>query len=171
MGIVKSYTRATVSSNLKDDEFHHDHEKLAAVALSGVPTDSPANLMYRVKYANDATSYKALLSDWERLVLMKAVIRSWPQHINAKKVAQLSLDYWLNDICLTCGGKAHLPVEGIHNVLSDNPCPACKGTGTKELECESNWRKYITEMVESLNSMEVHAGGEAMRKLSKDMDF
>lgn len=171
MGIIKSYSRATQSSNLMDDAHHHATEKLAAVALSGVPTGSPANLLFRVKYANDATSYPALLAEWETIVSTKAVIRTWPQHINARKVARLSLEYWLNDVCPVCGGKGHLPLDHTPNVLSDDPCPACDGTTVKPLACEENWRKYITEMVEALSAMTVHAGGEAIKKLSCEIDF
>jgi hypothetical protein len=171
VGIIKSYTRATISSNLKDDEFHHDHEKLAAVALSGGSTGSPANLLFRVKYANDASSYSALLAELEQIVSAKAALRGWPKHINPLKVARLALEYWVNDICPVCSGKGHLPVDGVPNVLRDEPCHACKGTGTKALMCEENWRKYITEMVEALNGMAVHAGGEAIKKLANDMDF
>lgn len=171
MGIVQSYCSATLSSNLKDDEFHHATEKLAAVAISGMPTGSPANLLFRVKYANDATSYNALLGEWETIVSTKAVIRSWPKHINARKVARLSLEHWVNDVCPVCSGRGHVPLAGIPNVLDDAPCQSCRGTAIKPLICEENWRKYITEMVEALDSMAVYAGGEAIKKLANDMDF
>jgi hypothetical protein len=171
MGIIKSYARATISSNLKDDEFHHDHEKLAAVALSGVATGSPGHLLFRVKYVNDATSYSALLAEWETIVLIKAVGRTWPRHIDAKQVARLSLEYWVNDICTVCGGKGHIPVDGVPNVLKDGPCNVCHGTGIKPLACDERLRKYIADMVETLNGMVVHAGGEAIRKLAKEIDF
>jgi len=169
MGIEQSYARATISNNLKDDAFHHDHEKLAAVALSGVETGSIGHILFRVKYANDASSFNRLLGEWETIVSTKAVVRGWPQHINARKVARLSLEYWLNDVCGLCGGKGHL--ELMPRVLDDEPCPSCNGSGVKALKCEENWRKYLTEMIESLDSMAKHAGDIAMKKLSKEMDF
>jgi hypothetical protein len=171
MGIVQSYARATISSNLKDDEHHHDHEKLAAVAMSGKLTGSPGNLLLRVKYANDATSYKALLAEWETIVGTKAVIRAWPQHIIYQKIAALSLEYWINDICPECGGKGHMPLSGVPSVLHDDACNACGGTGIKALVCDERLRRYIADMVDTLNSMVIHAGGEAIKKLANNMDF
>ncbi len=169
MQIIKKYSRAVGSSNLKDDATHHHTEVLAAVALSGVATGSIGHILFRVKYANDASSFSRLLGEWETEVSIKAVLRSWPQHINAKKVARLSLEYWLNDVCSVCGGKGH--PELMPRVLDDGPCPACNGSGIKKIECEENWRKYITEMTESLNEMARHTSSVAMQKLSKDMDF
>ena len=169
MGIEKSYARATISTNLKDDAFHHDHEKLAAVALSGVATGSIGHILFRVKYANDASSFNRLLGEWETIVGVKSVIRSWPQHADHKRIAGLSLNHWLNDVCTTCGGKGHL--ELMPRVLDDEPCPACKGTGAAELACEKRDFKYVSEMVESLHEMARTAASQAMQKLVNDMDF
>jgi hypothetical protein len=171
MGIVQKYSRATLSSNLKDDAFHHDHEKLAAVALSGVATGSPANLLFRVKYANDYTSYPALLGEWETIVLIKAVTRNWPQHINAKSIARQSLEHWVMDVCPVCVGRGHLPVENVPTVLSDDPCPACSGTGAKPIECEKRNLKYFKELIECLDSMVQNGAILAMKKLRRNMDF
>jgi len=196
MGIEKSYARATVSSNLKDDEFHHDHEKLAAVALSGVGEGNwpYANLLLRVKYAGDASSYNTLAEEWRAHVKIKAALRGWPITVSASKVARLSLDHWLNDVCPACSGRAHLPLMNLPNVLSDDPCPACSGTGTRPIDLHPAaiakhgylasgapacawWPtvrpallvNYIKDMVELLQTMTIRAGGEAIRKLADEM--
>jgi hypothetical protein len=79
MGIIQSYCSATLSTNLRDDEFHHSTEKLAAVAMSR----QLGNLLFRVKYANDATTYNTLLEAWKTRVATKAKLRQWPKHIIA----------------------------------------------------------------------------------------
>ncbi len=167
MGIEKSYARATLSSNLKDDEFHHDHEKLAAVALSSKFGSS----LFRVKYANDTSSYQALLDEWETEVGVKSVLRKWPQHVKYAHVARLSLNHWLNDLCLECGGKGVRPMPDMPQVLSDDPCPSCNGTGVAHVSCERRDLKYVEDMIEDLHELVRSAGAQAMRKLASDMDF
>ncbi|MGI4936305.1 MAG: hypothetical protein ACRYF5_06105, partial [Janthinobacterium lividum] len=156
MGIIESYSKAAQSSNLKDDEFHHATEKLAAVALIGRPGQDGAGdalrrmgaLMFRVKYSNDATSYPQLLAEWTQVVKSKASSRKWPADISPKKIARLSLQYWQNDICTVCGGMGHLPVLHVPNVLSDDPCKACNGTTKKPITAQHNLIQYVTDMVE-----------------------
>lgn len=167
MGIVQSYCRATISSNLKDDEFHHQTEKLAAVALSG----RLGSMLFRVKYANDHTSYNTLKEAWTEVVTAKSVLRQWPKEVSAKKIARISLDYWQNDVCTECGGTGHKPLALVPNVLSDDPCPACHGTTKKPLQVKHNIRDYVADMVETIEEMTRHAAGEAMRKLADDMEL
>lgn len=171
MGIAEKYSRSVNSSNLKDDEHHHDTETLAAVALTGVLEHNrlgPA--LFRVKFANDHTSYATLLASWEVVVGGKAVKRRWSSDVTAKKVAALSLGHWLNDICPVCTGKGHQAVFGTP-MLSDDPCPACLGQGKKPLVCDVEYRDPIVDMIEILDRMINRAVGEAMRKLAGDMEF
>lgn len=165
MGIVESYSRATQSSNLQDDQFHHTTEKLAAVALSS----TLGSLLFRVKYANDATSYARLLSDWVDIVVLKAAIRNWPTEISPKKIARLSLEYWFNDLCQTCGGKGYPAIENVPNVLSDKQCKACDGTGKRAVTAKHNLIDYVTDMVETLEEMTRHAGAQAIKKLAQEI--
>jgi hypothetical protein len=166
VGIIESYSRATQSSNLRDDEHHHQTEKLAAVALS---SELGAKL-FRVKYGNDATSYHALLAAWKDKVEKKAGLRHWPKHITAHKVAEMSLRHWLNDVCEPCSGKGFEVIPG-SPMLSDAPCKACKGDGKRALVCEENWRDFITDMIEDLDEMARGAASNAMKRLANDMDI
>ncbi|HEX8957677.1 MAG TPA: hypothetical protein VF798_15460 [Burkholderiaceae bacterium] len=169
MGIVERYCRATQSSNLMDDAQHHSTEALAAVALSDLGINGIGNLLFRVKYANDATSYHRLAAKWEAIVIGKAANRKWPSHVPPKKVAQLALAHFLNDVCRGCSGKGHLPINGAP-VLSDEPCPVCDGRGTVDVDCERRLEDYVRDMVESLNEMVRHAGALALRKLAGAME-
>lgn len=164
--IAQKYSRATQTSDLKDDAHHHQTEVLAAVALSS----ELGSLLFRVKFGNDATSHKALLEKWLVIVGKKSVFRSWPSHVAQDKVAQASLEYWLCDLCGHCEGKGYHVLAGAP-VLSDDPCKVCKGTGKKPLACEKRIRDYVEDMVQTLEVMTIHASGEAMRKLSQQMDF
>ncbi|MDB5853268.1 MAG: hypothetical protein JWR22_1309 [Herminiimonas sp.] len=166
MGIIESYSRATQSSNLRDDEHHHATEKLAAVALS---SDLGAAL-FRVKFGNDATTYKALLTAWQAKVTVKAGLRkNWPDHIKPNKLAAKSLNYWLNDICEACSGKGYEVATGTPK-LSNDLCKLCNGEKKAPLVCEPDWREYILDMIEDLDDLVRYSAGRAMRKLAKDME-
>lgn len=168
--IAQKYARATQSSNLKSDEFHHDTDKLAAVALSGGA--GFGNLLFRVKYANDSTSYVALAEAWEWEVKKRAALdrRPWPLHINAAAVAKASLKYWLNDLCPVCGGKGVKKMEFV-DVLSDEPCESCEGSGKRPMDCDARIHGYVAQMVLVIEAMTITAGANAMRRLSSDMDL
>ncbi|MDB5777593.1 MAG: hypothetical protein JWP38_3726 [Herbaspirillum sp.] len=167
MKFAQQYSRATHSSDLRCDEHHGDTDKLAAAALS---SELGASL-FRVKFGNDATTYAALLAKWSELVVKKSIHREWPKHVTAHKVAVASLDYWLNDVCPACSGKAYEPLASAPNVLSDMQCKACKGQGKRPLVCEHRARDFVADMVEELEDMARTAGNNAMRKLASDMDF
>jgi len=166
MNVIEKYTRSVNSSNLKDDEFHHGTDVLAAVALSS----DVGSLFYRVKYANDATSYAALLGKWRDIVTKKAALRTWPSHISAAKVAEISLKHWLNDLCEPCGGRG---VEAYRSgkQISDIACKVCGGSAKKGVVCDHRERDYIEDMVSELDGYAFHAAGVAMRKLRQQMDF
>lgn len=165
MKFAQQYSRATHSSNLRSDKYHSDTDKLAAMALSG----ELGTLLFRVKFANDATSYPKLLVKWQEIVAKKAIRRRWPKHITAKKVAVASLDYWLNDVCTVCSGKCYMPLPNTPKVLSDTACQACLGLGKKRLLCEANWRDFITQLVDELEDLARSAAHAAMRKLAVEM--
>lgn len=173
--IASRYSSATQSSNLKDDSHHHQTEILAAVALSS----ALGSLLFRVKYANDATSYNTLLTKWHEIVKIKAGLRNWPEDIGASQIARLSLNYWLNDTCAACGGNgrvdgdqySHEAVPNVPQVLQDIPCKICNGTAKRPIEAKHILLKYVTDMVEAIEEMTRYAGDRAIKKLAKQIDF
>lgn len=169
MRAIQKYSRSINSSNLRDDEHNHSTEILAAAAMAE-RTAKLGTLLFRVKYCNDATTYSALFAGWMGIVETKAGVRQWPSDVSASKVARISLDYWLNDLCTVCGGMGHEPLEHVPQVLHDEPCSCCHGTAKRPIEARHDTVKYVTEMVEVLEAMIIHAGGETMRKLASDMD-
>ena len=167
MKLAQQYSRAAHSSNLKCDKHHTDTDKLAAVALSG----ELGTLLFRTRYANDHTSVKTLHIKWSEIVAKKASMRQWPKHVAAHKVAALSLDHWLNDVCPVCSGKCYEPLANVPTVLSDTQCKACKGQGKRPLICDQRERDYIGHMVDELNDLAHSAAQNAMRKLASEIDY
>lgn len=166
MGIVEKYSRATISSNLRSDEHHFDTDKLAAVALSS----EFGAMLFRVKYANDATTYPRLQEEWRWYVKKRAALAHWPIHVKEQTVADKALAYWLNDLCPACGGRGVKKMDFV-DVLSDDPCDVCEGSGKKSISCEPRILKYVEEMVSALEGMTIVAGGNAIRKLADDFNF
>jgi hypothetical protein len=154
------YSRTMQSNDLRGT----DRDVLAAMALSS----DFGTLIFRVKYANQASSYADLLVKWEWHTKKCASLSRWPLNISDETVARLSLDYWLNDLCLLCQGrgKDRIPFADIY---SDNECPVCNGTGKKKIECNRHLTAYVAQMVDILEQLAVQAGDAAMKKLAHNV--
>jgi hypothetical protein len=163
MSVIERYTRATRSSNLKCDEYHSAIDNIAAVGMSD---DAFGALLLRVKYAFDPTSYAKLKEEWRYYVKVKAVVHDWPQDVNERIVADMVLAYWLRDHCRPCGGRKHL--ELAPQVLQDEPCPHCKGSGKRDLIVNRRFKKYAYDMHDAINRLVVRVGGEAEGKLREE---
>lgn len=161
--IAERYARAAGSGNLKNDAYHFDTDVLAAVALS----TTFGGLLFRAKFQNDAVSYRRLLDQWTWIVSCKAVRRHWPDHVDVKTIAFLSLNRWLSAVCPACTGRRN---ETIFNTpaLSDKACKVCDGTGEAPLRCPEVLRDLIEDMVEELHADERKAGARARKKLQRD---
>lgn len=166
--LAQKYAKATMSSNLKSDDYHFDTDKLAAVALSNIA--GFGNLLFRVKYANDSTSYVRLAEEWEWEVKKRAALAGWPMHIKEAVVAKAALKYWLNDLCLLCNGKCFRKHEFV-DALSDEPCELCEGSGKRPIEADPRIHSHVAAMVLLLEAMTITAGSNAMRKLASDMEL
>lgn len=165
--VIQRYTRATATSNLRDDAHHHQTEVLAAAALSG----GVGTMLFRAKYAGDASTIPALRERWREIVISKAALRNWPGDISPAKVARLSLDFWLLDVCESCTGRAYEPLAGIPSVLGDTPCRACSGSGRRPLVAPHRLLRFVEDMLEALDAAAQHAAGQMMRRLASEMDL
>ena len=165
--VIQKYTRALGSSNLRDDAHHHSTEVLAAAALCR----DLGTKLFRVKYAADATSYPALLEAWREVVIGKAAHRTWPADVSPAKVARLSLDHWLNDVCSACTGRGYEPVRGKASTMSDVPCRACAGGGKRAVLAKHNLVHLVEDMLEALDAIAAHAAGQTMKRLASEMDL
>ena len=158
MNIIKQYTRAANSSDLRNDETHHQPEVLAAVALGS----TLGSLLFRAKYCGDQSSIPPLYAIWREMVLKKATRRKWVK--DAESVADISLMHWLDDICHQCHGRGH-PVIKDTPTLEASACTACNGTGRKKLHCDASIKEYVLDSVQSLESMVSEASYKARMKI------
>jgi hypothetical protein len=164
--MARRYARATQSNNLKSDEFHHDVDSLAAVAMS----TELGSMLFRVKFANDATSYVKLAQTWEWEVKKRAALAGWPVHVKDETVAKTSLKHWLNDLCPACTGKG-VQKKAFEETLSDDACEVCEGGGKRPIECADQIRGYVAEMVYALDEAALVAGNAAIAKLAEESDL
>lgn len=162
MGLAQRYARAAGSDDLTNDELHVHPDVLAAVALSS----HYGGLLMRVKYMNDAASFKRLLDYWTWIVSCKAQRRNWPDHVPVDKVAKISLLRWLNNVCPACTGRKHEGIFGTPH-LSDKLCRLCDGSGEAPLRVDPRWRDYVLDMIEELTADEHKAAGRARSKLGR----
>ena len=158
MKVIEKYAGAVNSTNLKDDEHHHNTDVLAAVALT---TRLGSNLL-RAKYAGIEASTKPLMDDWKCIILKRAIREGWTQF--AEEVALISLWYWLEPICETCKGREHPKIPNTP-MLEMIVCPTCGGTGRKPLECVAEIQLFVRDGVEQLESMCREAASKANHKL------
>lgn len=101
-----------------------------------------------------------------------------------REVSRRSLEHWLFDICHVCNGRkyrllrdvlvergANPEVAAIHgrDVLSDDLCPACQGTGKRPLYCPSSILPLVQAALERLEHRYHEAGREAIRRLSQTL--
>jgi hypothetical protein len=163
--LAQRYVRAAGSANLKCDDTHFDTDVLAAVALSS----KFGGLLFRVKFFNDADSYRRLLHEWTWIVSAKALRRGWGTHIAINVVADESLRRWVDGKCKVCTGLGHHKLFNTP-VLSDKPCRPCQGTGEAPLKCDRRLRDYILDMTEELDAMARKAGSRARDKLERIAD-
>jgi hypothetical protein len=163
MGLVQRYAHAAGSGNLKNDALHHAPDVLAAVALSS----DYGGMLFRAKYQNDLAAYQRLLHHWTWIVSCKALRRSWPEHIPINKVALISLNRWISNVCPACTGRR---LETIFNTphLSDKACRLCDGSGEAPLRVDERWRDYVLDMIEELTADEYKAAARAAKKLGRD---
>ena len=161
--IAERYANSVGSSNLMDDEMHHQTDILASVSLSS----KLGSLLYRVKFSGDKFSLAPLLDVWRQIVLKKAANRSWSDL--ADQVADISLWFWVDDMCQHCKGRGHIPVAGPETdgrqVLSDVPCPICKGSKKRKIVCDKAILRYVEDCVQTLERMANEAGRLAEKKL------
>ncbi len=157
MSIVEKYSRSVTSSNLKDDAYSHATDVLAAIAVSPVRL---ASELYRVKYCNDATTYRPLLTHWTNRLTVVSQQRKWPSHISPHHIARLSVEYWLNPVCTTCHGRGNNPRINERGGL-ETVCVPCAGSGIKDITADSRVRQYVVDAVSALNDMERIASREA----------
>lgn len=98
------------------------------VALGIVSISEPfADAVFRLKYGNDAKSYKQVERALCKLARRLNSRKNWRmRRSRLDAIAKAVLDYWLADPCPACEGRGWEKPAGAP-YLSDNPCMACLG--------------------------------------------
>lgn len=169
MNVIVKYARATATSNLKDDMRHHQAEPLAAVALADL--NGIGSMLWRLKYALDASVYNRLLQEWTEIVKRKSIRESWGRSADVKQIAKLSLNHWVNDVCEACDGTGKQVHPDNSQLRIDDDCPVCNGSARRPLTCFKNQLEFVGRCVEVLESKERELGGRVIAKLAKDFEL
>lgn len=105
MGFSERYLHAICSADLRDDEFHHQTDALAAAAIADAAARSIGSLLHRVKYSGTITQKLAkALHERERFeqILADALHRK-----DEKKAADMRRELDANlCVCTISGGEA-----------------------------------------------------------------
>ena len=169
MNIIEKYSRSTYSSNLRDDDNHHQTEPLLAVALSD--KSGIGSFLWRIKYANDASVYKPLLIKWTDIVERKSIKESWGKSIDFRQIARLSINYYIDDICKECNGTGKEKHLSNDQLLSDDDCKICNGTAKNKIPGFKNQIEYVARCIDVLKTKEREIGGRAIAKLARNFDL
>jgi hypothetical protein len=150
----------TLSASLDWDDSEHERaiDKLTAFSFS----DRLGTLLWRVKYFNDASSYKPAI-----LILAKRLPR-----LNrgiAIKVSEQALREWLYNHCGTCLGAREVR-QGDHVIT----CPSCQGGGVRKYTDRerhqaigANMSRHIDQVLNIIGGMDVQVSVQTRIRLEK----
>ena len=177
---AERYLNALNSSNLKDDDQHHQTEPLVAAALadlSGGSGELFGTMLLRAKIAgvprqaieSSAHNLGVLLRIWTGDVARKGFARKW---INVKhewdigaaygiykKIALHSLAHWLGGECSVCNGT---------KINEGRACTHCAGTpGREPIQGGTLERERVADMVSELEGVYQAHSARAGAKIRK----
>ena len=157
----KRYASDCLSSNLQDDDRHHNTDTLHAVAIA---VEGFAAMILRARQTQRIT--KDLRDLWRMLVIDECIERNW--YHARKDIADIALWYFCEDhICPTCRGRGSAVIIG-SPILSDVTCDGCGGTGRKEIKFDPLIEKEVKFFIERLNMFDRTAAALASKKLQRD---
>lgn len=179
MGFADKYLHALISSDLRDDAYHHATEALFAAAVADTTGAGLGALLSRVKYADGTPSklFEAgtanlahLLRVWRAIVQQKGIERKWVRMTAAwdvqaayalfDRVAEQSLAHWLDGRCGSCLGAGQTSDRRL--------CPCCKGGGRAELPAGGLEREKVLDMVTELETYLQSHNARAAARLRRE---
>lgn len=176
---AEKYLASTLSSDLRDDEFHHATLPLRASAYADMTGNDIVlgSLLVRVKFGSGAhqefeeggRNMAALVKAWSAAVIEKGRSRGW---IKAKtawdvdaafklyaRVAEASLAYWIDNRCEPCAGAGVMPTRRL--------CTCCAGTGRAEVVAGRFETAIILDLVSELEGVYQSHSGRAAAMLRR----
>lgn len=184
MNFGAAYSHAVNSTNLIDDDAHHQCMPLGASGLAGRYTGDLGSLLLRAKTADGVPgkvfesgcrNLGPILRIWVPMVHRIGAARKWspasnPREVSQAKelytrVAESALAYWLDNRCNECQGAT---------VDHDRrTCQRCKGTGIAEILMRRREIEITKDLVSELEDiMQSHArrGSDEMRDGEINLD-
>jgi hypothetical protein len=193
--IDEQYGRATQAGNLQHRAGPCPTDKLAALAWADRRLASPlfrarvANDASQIRLLHDLWRQEvARMAERRRWKILVPAVTSDDKRVLAdvllpallvREVARISLDHFLFDVCPTCTGRRYRPhrdvllergmdaetAERFGDVLSDELCPACGGTGQSEPDTPEYLLPLVRRAIESLHGRYVEYGLAALKRL------
>lgn len=177
---AEKYLVALTTSDLRDDELHHQTETLAAAALadlSGGSGDVFGSLLARAKYADGVPrqvfesgnhNLAVLLRTWIKVVTEKGLARQWLKikhewdikaaHGIYEKIARVSLAHWLAGQCEVCNGT---------KIAAGRACTHCAGTGLEPVKGGALEVERIKDMISELEGIYQAHSARARAKMRR----
>ncbi|MDE3023613.1 MAG: hypothetical protein KGI54_17505 [Pseudomonadota bacterium] len=137
---LRESVAAALNSSLDSDDLHERPvDRLGAFSKS----ERIGTLLWRVKYDNDAKSYKPALLLLTRLFRKQKESRNF-----IHSICKCVLDEWLMDKCRHCGGNGQ-----VIQAQTLVQCSSCNGTGIHRFKDRERARalKMNLDQVEKLN--------------------
>jgi hypothetical protein len=176
---AERYLQALSTSNLQDDDQHHQTEPLVAAALADLSGGAGAlfgTMLLRASIAgvprqaveSSARDLGVLLRVWTGEVARKGFERKW-MNIKAEwdikaayamyaKIARVSLAHWLGGECSACNGT---------KVVASRVCAHCAGTGREPIKGGALEVEHVKDMVSELQGMHQAHSARARARLRK----
>ena len=161
MGLIESVSKAQVSGNLSEGKPGQLADVDVIRACGMVAAKNPLGMsLWRIKYADIWEEVRTALAGLSELL----VTRRKMSKKAATEAAERVLAHWIGDRCDECGGTGYTTIPGTP-MLSDTPCPVCKGQGRVELEKPTDDEKWLQTQIALYES---ETAGAIMTKLRDD---
>ena len=121
--------RALADGNLTQRDEPCSLDKVLALGLVGMD-DPITDAIYRLKYANEARSYRDAIRAVLALARRLNRVDNWQMGSKLQAMAMEVLNYWVAPACPACTGRRAQIITGTPH-LEDEPCPACYGSGKR----------------------------------------
>ena len=176
---AKKYISSTLSSDLRDDEFHSATLPLRASAYADYDGCHAVlgSLLCRVKYGSGAhqefeeggRNMATLVRAWSAAVTEKGRSRGWMKPKTAwdvdaafrlyARVAEASLAHWIDNRCGPCAGAGVMPTRRL--------CTCCAGSGRSQVDAGRFETGIILDLVSELEGIYQSHSGRAAAMLRR----
>ncbi len=141
----------------------------AVIALGCVSIEEKvADAVFRLKYANDAHSYRDAVKAVSGMAKSLDARHNWRMKDHAAMAAEV-VKYWLCDLCPSCTGIGAQAITG--TPVLGTYCLACRGSGKRDYPWQEMGRaaRYYTETLWALEEAERRIRGKLIDKLAHEI--